>query len=251
MRPLIILLLIFVTAPAQAGVLEWAIKPLGEMKHMADAHYESGEFKKAYKNYFQLASLGNKFAQYRLSVMYLEGKGVTTNLPKAYAWSKVAAEFGQAELQNHSAGILHQIPISDKARAEKLAEKYWDRYNNLSVLETIYIKARQEKLKSIGRGLLPDSHVSASEPCDNPGIAQGGGASGAGDFSTSAGIGPCGGMSPMLDTTSAAERLARIRSIERVLGDMIEGGFVKLGDFEVIDEDIDDEKESEEESDPK
>jgi len=251
MRPLIILLLILVTAPAQAGVLEWAIKPLGEMKHMADAHYEAGEFKKAYKNYFQLASLGNKFAQYRLSVMYLEGRGVTTNLPKAYAWSKVASEYGQAELQNHSAGILRQIPISDKARAEKLAEKYWNRYNNLSVLETIYIKARQEKLKSIGRGLLPESHVSASEPCDDPGIAQGGGASGAGDFSSSAGIGPCGGMSPMLDTTSAAERLARIRSIERVLGDMIEGGYVKLGDFEVIDEDIDDEKESEEEADAK
>jgi TPR repeat protein len=92
----------------------------------ADQYYQQGNFKKAYKAYFKLAKTGDNYSQHRVSEMYANGEGKSVNLPKAYAWSTLAAESGQEQWVSYSDELLLRTKDQNKAlkNASKLKKKY-------------------------------------------------------------------------------------------------------------------------------
>lgn len=60
----------------------------------AQAAYERGDYESALRVFDDLAEKGNPVAQRSLGLMYFEGKGVSQDLVKAYAWISVEASQG-------------------------------------------------------------------------------------------------------------------------------------------------------------
>jgi TPR repeat protein len=65
------------------------------------AAYSKGDFVIALENLRPLAEQGNPDAQFRLGLMYREGKGVPQDDKQATAWLIKAAEQGQVEAQEN------------------------------------------------------------------------------------------------------------------------------------------------------
>ena len=62
----------------------------------AQLAYEKGDYQRAFKDYRDLAELGQPQAQYDLAIMYAKGQGVRQSELNAYAWATLAAESGHA-----------------------------------------------------------------------------------------------------------------------------------------------------------
>lgn len=58
--------------------------------------YEKGDYERAFKDYRELAELGQSRAQHNLAVMYATGQGVRQSDINAFAWASLAAEGGDA-----------------------------------------------------------------------------------------------------------------------------------------------------------
>jgi hypothetical protein len=254
LRYYVLLIGLVVFSPLQAGSVEWALKDLQGVQETADAAFADGEYKKARKLYYQLSYLGNKYAQYKLSVMYMLGYGVDQDWPQAYAWATTAAEHGQDSLIKHKEAVWEQIPKAQRAAAGAEAEKNFEKYNDLNIAKVLWVKARQKDLKSIGRGHLNDSMVAVQAACDDPSTQISGGNSTAGSLPAGGEV-ATGGTVSYGDVCSGftnnrgrdpALTMLLLESIERMMKTRYEGGIVELGDFEVIDEDIVDESEAEE-----
>jgi predicted Zn-dependent protease len=92
----------------------------------ANAYYQQGEFRKAYKIYYDLAKAGDYFSQHQVSKMLARGEGTDSDLTLAYAWSVLAAEGGQREVERHRDELLQRIEDKETARdkAAELKKKY-------------------------------------------------------------------------------------------------------------------------------
>ncbi len=62
----------------------------------AQSAYEKGDFDRAFRDYRELAELGQPLAQYNLAVMHAKGQGTRQSELNAYAWATLAAENGNA-----------------------------------------------------------------------------------------------------------------------------------------------------------
>ena len=240
LRYYVLLLGLAVFSPLQAGSVEWALKDLEATQAKADTAFNEGEFKKARKFYYQLAYLGNKYAQYKLSVIYMYGTGANQNWPRAYAWAHTAAEFGQDSLVKHKKVVWEQMPEDEHSKAQKIADKYMEQYNDTNIARVLWIKARQKDLKSIGRGHMPDSLVAVQIACDDPS------AQSSVDVGGNVGARSEDGCAGFSSKENPALTMLKLESIERLMKTRYQGGIVELGDFEVIDEDIVDEEEANE-----
>jgi hypothetical protein len=66
-----------------------------------DELYKAGDFKRALFIYEkELAPRGDKYAQYMVGFMHLSGQGVPTDVPRALAWYRLAAERGHGALES-------------------------------------------------------------------------------------------------------------------------------------------------------
>jgi TPR repeat protein len=63
----------------------------------AQLAYKNGDYERAFKDYRELAELGQPLAQYNLAILYAKGLGVRENELNAYAWATLAAENGSAQ----------------------------------------------------------------------------------------------------------------------------------------------------------
>lgn len=75
----------------------------------ATLDYNQNNYRKAFKQFQQLAELGNKDAIYNIGVMHLHGQGVDKNPARAYAWFSLAAEFGLEEARSAAQIIANQL----------------------------------------------------------------------------------------------------------------------------------------------
>ena len=87
MRALLPWLLILLCQPALADL------------YTAQVAYEKGDFDRAFKDYRELAELGQPLAQRNLAIMYANGQGTRHSDLNAYAWATLAAENGYAPAQ--------------------------------------------------------------------------------------------------------------------------------------------------------
>ncbi len=88
-RGLIVVLLLHLSLVINAATLDEGLSALN-----------AGNHKKSLKLLLPLANKGNAKAQYYVANMYVEGKGVATNILTALKWYKVAAK------QGHSASMF-------------------------------------------------------------------------------------------------------------------------------------------------
>jgi TPR repeat protein len=124
------------------------IEELELKRSEAEKFYTENDYKKAYKMYYKLAKSGDHYSQDRVSQMYVKGEGRSVDLTKAYTWSVLAAENGSRNLLDQSAALLEKI--SDKAAAEKSAEKLMKRYGEVALEKKAANRARNEKGKNSG-----------------------------------------------------------------------------------------------------
>jgi len=99
----------------------------------ADNAFTAGQYQLAFGKYLKLAETGDKLAQYRVSLMYVDGLGVATSLSEAFAWATVAAEFGTEFLVNHWHELNELIHPNDKQRIYELAADYFRRFNSTAL----------------------------------------------------------------------------------------------------------------------
>ena len=241
LRYYVLLIGLVVFSPLQAGSVDWALKDLQATQEAADVAFVEGDYKKARKLYYQLAYVGNKYAQYKLSIIYMHGYEVDQNWPRAYAWAHTAAEFGQDSLVQHKKAVWQRIPEGQQEKSRVIADKYMEQYNDKNIARVLWIKARQKDLKSIGRGHMPDSIVAVQAPCDDPSVQS---STNVEETIVGGEFQGCAGFTSRREDPRLT--MLKLESIERLMKTRYEGGIVELGDFEVIDEDIVDDAEASE-----
>lgn len=88
----------------------------------AQLAYQKGDYEHAYRDYRDLAELGQPLAQYNLAIMYAKGQGVRQSDLNAYAWATLAAESGEARGQSLADELRVALaPGSDKIAADIVA----------------------------------------------------------------------------------------------------------------------------------
>jgi len=83
----------------------------------AQVAYQKGDYEHAYRDYRDLAELGQPLAQYNLAIMYAKGQGVRQSDLNAYAWASLAADGGNA----NAGALLEQLRPDLAPGSEKIA----------------------------------------------------------------------------------------------------------------------------------
>lgn len=96
-------------------------------------HYESKNFEKAYKEFFEAAQFGDYDAQNNIGAMYYRGEHLPKSITKAYAWMALAA---QAE--EHTESTIHnkifaRMSDADKKIAEAEYKTIFSQYSDAAI----------------------------------------------------------------------------------------------------------------------
>jgi len=105
-----------------------ALQALENYRQRADKAYDSGHYRRAFDMYRDLATIGDKFSQYRLATMYESGLYVEPDPLTAYAWSYVAAETDIAPLREYHDGIKRTLNAEQLAAARLKAADLLNQY---------------------------------------------------------------------------------------------------------------------------
>jgi hypothetical protein len=242
------------TVPSlMASSIDQAIrKPLSERIESADEWYDTGNYRKARKEYELLARLGSKYGQYKLSVMHILGQSYDQDPVEAWAWAAVAAERNYGSLKKHADGIWSQLSEDQRMQAQSLFTERMKEYSDHSVTQRLYaFSSSRLNNERIGRGVLPESFISVSSPCYTPGGSTLGVAGGASNVDTSGGAaagGIPGGGNGLAESgfgggcinkdpnDNPMVRLDLLRMINYTTEQRLKGEHVTLGEFEVLEE---------------
>jgi TPR repeat protein len=121
----------------------------------AMAVYQSGDYSKAIELLRPLAENGNVAAQYRLGLMYTEGRGVQRDDKTALMWFKRAAEKGDPDAQ-YDAGVSYATGTGT-AQNDAEAAKWFRRAADQGMA---YAQLNLGLLYAAGRG-VPQDNVEA------------------------------------------------------------------------------------------
>jgi hypothetical protein len=91
-----------------------------------EALYENGEYSRALLIYEKdLAPKGDKYAQYVVGYMYLNGKGVAVDKPRALAWYRLAAERDDPQLVQVRDALGQALTTEEIARSNEIFVGLW------------------------------------------------------------------------------------------------------------------------------
>lgn len=119
----------------------------------ADKLFQREQYKESQELYSKLAKAGDKYAQYILSVIYLNGLTGEKDLQKAYAWARVAKEDSSEELSKHFDHIQSLIPPEQKEHIVKSSTDIYRQYSNLGIAENYLAYLKDEFPKCTGSRL--------------------------------------------------------------------------------------------------
>lgn len=100
--------------------------------------YESGKFAKAYDQFLDMASVGDKRAQFNLGVMHYQGQHVKANTGVAYAWIKLANDSDIKNAEYSETLKLVENQLTDKESAESKYQQLVNQYSTEALIETLY-----------------------------------------------------------------------------------------------------------------
>src|ERR1700719_987654 len=107
MRALLLLVAVLLCAAARADLFT------------AQLAYQKADYERAFKDYRELAELGQPLAQHNLAIMYAQGRGVRQSELNAFAWATLAVENGDPSAQSLVDELRPQLaPGSEKLAAE-------------------------------------------------------------------------------------------------------------------------------------
>ncbi len=119
----------------------------------ADELFKKEQYKDSQQLYEKLARAGDKYAQYILSVIYLNGLTGEKDLQKAYAWARVAKENGSEELSKHFDHVNSLIPSENKEQIVKSSSDIYREYSDLGIAENYLSFLKEEFPKCTGSKL--------------------------------------------------------------------------------------------------
>ena len=140
-----------------------------QLQERVDELYERGKYERAYVIYRdELAAVGDKYAQYMVGYMTLQGRGVASDPVLASAWYRLAAERGTPEFEYVRDLLLKDL---DDAQLEASDRAYRDlrrRYGDVAILfrlvERDYARLAQATGSRLAQGGGSLSVVDARSP---------------------------------------------------------------------------------------
>lgn len=97
--------------------------------------YDQGEYKRAVLIYMEdLAPKGDKFAQYTIGYMYLNGQGVSQDRARALAWYRLAAERGAPLLVQVRDELFRQLGPEEIAESNRVFAELWQQMGDNTIL---------------------------------------------------------------------------------------------------------------------
>ncbi|GAB4194445.1 MAG: hypothetical protein Tsb002_25960 [Wenzhouxiangellaceae bacterium] len=111
MKGWILLLALLLPVLAEASLLD----KQAEKRVEADRWFTQEKYAPAMTEYLALAKAGDKFAQYRLALMYYFALGTDKNILESAAWAAVAQEQGIPVLQKLATLLLREVPQQQQA----------------------------------------------------------------------------------------------------------------------------------------
>ncbi len=204
-----------------------AVLAFQKMQEKADDHYKAERFDKAFEAYLDLAKLNDKYSQYRVSVMYFRGLGISQNVAEAYAWSYISAEARQKGFVNNHVHIRDSLSPEQLDAGKTLVNDYHNQFGTFAIASEARKVVRREKRQCTG------SRVGGN--CDRVGA-----------FGTACGVTSEGGLTRscmVLGSVGipgiASLQPAHLRKAEKQLDTLISHynpGRVELGDLEIIED---------------
>ena len=90
----------------------------------AQLAYGKGDYERAFKDYRELAELGQPVAQYNLAIMYANGQGTRQSDINAYAWASLAADSGYAGARSLMEDMRPRLAPGSEKMADDIAAPY-------------------------------------------------------------------------------------------------------------------------------
>jgi hypothetical protein len=136
------LLVVLVGSPLQAQADRYHLFPGKALdgrtvsaQHKVESLYSSGDFARAFLIYRkELAPIGDKYAQYMVGYMRLNGQGVERHPPEALAWYRLAAERGESVLSQARDALLQSLDEAERAEADRIFARLWQQYGDRKLL---------------------------------------------------------------------------------------------------------------------
>lgn len=127
-----------------------AVLALQRFQQITDQSFDDGHYARALSNYKRLSKLSDKYSQYRLAVMYLQGLGVEHNLIEAYAWSYVAAESSKKPYVDFHKAVREMLEPQQQDAAREKAGDYVTQYGLFRAAAHAVRLIRREKGQCTG-----------------------------------------------------------------------------------------------------
>lgn len=124
-----------------------------ERQALADRLYDRGDYSQALDEYEYLARRGDRFSQYRLSVMHLLSQGTDQDPADAFAWAVLAAQGGQDDLVDYARTIASLMPEDQTRRAQRRADYFLRRWGDRELARQAVDGARRELRNCTGSRL--------------------------------------------------------------------------------------------------
>lgn len=90
----------------------------------AQTAYNKGDFEQAFKEFKELAELGQPTAQYDLAIMYARGAGVQPNELYAYAWASIAADNGFDAARELQGKLRPDLSPASRQRISEIRDRF-------------------------------------------------------------------------------------------------------------------------------
>lgn len=120
-----------------------------KIQQKAERAYQEGDYERAFRIWRKdLVEIGDKYAQYMVGYMHLNGLGAERDVSQAYAWYRLAAERGHdllvEALEELEARLTPDELAAGMSEHERLASKYGDRklVRRLIRLDELRLKKR-------------------------------------------------------------------------------------------------------------
>ena len=115
------------------------------LKKKADRLYEEGKYGRAHIYYTKrLAFYGDKYSQYMAGFQYLHGLGVPQNLPRAFAWYRLAAQRGNPILIRTRDELADGLSATERQAADAYFKEIDGVYGDLRILERLIFSNLRE-----------------------------------------------------------------------------------------------------------
>lgn len=130
-RPMVVLLIMFMAAPAFAGLYDTQrISSLYKKETNGIRAYGDGDYNSAFNSLSDTACKGLKESQYLVSLMFMQGQGANKSILFGLAWLGVATESGNEAWQKTFDTVHAALSPAQRSMVDEKVREYVDKYGS-------------------------------------------------------------------------------------------------------------------------